>query len=84
MKHIHENEIVSDKSVREFVRFVTPSGVTGIVASCIPLAALDMLVRKLERKIARRARALHPSVERLPASAPSRPETAAGVKAKAG
>lgn len=81
MQHLHEYEIVSDKSGREFVRFVTPSGVTGFVASCIPLAALDALVRKLERKIARRACALNPSVEGFPALAPARPETAAGVKA---
>lgn len=81
MKHLHEYEIVSDKSSREFVSFVTPSGVTGIVATCIPLAALDVLVWKLERKIARRARDRNPSVEGLPAATPARPDTAE-VKAK--
>lgn len=81
MQHIHEYEIVNEKSGREFVRFVTPSGITGVVASCIPLAALDVLVRKLERRIARRAGAQNTSAKGLPVATPARPETAAGVKA---
>ncbi len=38
---------------KEVAKFVTPSGVTGFVATCIPESALDKLIKKLERKLSR-------------------------------
>lgn len=57
-------EVLRDDSGREAVRFVTPSGVTAVVATCVSDAALDKFIRKLERKL--KARAGNP--HRKPAS----------------
>ena len=51
--HDDRAEIIRDERGRECVRFVTPSGVTAIVDSTISVGALDKLIGKLERKLAR-------------------------------
>lgn len=50
-------EILRDQAGREVVKFTTPSGVVGIVATCIPDSALRAFARALQRKIRRRERA---------------------------
>lgn len=49
-----EGDVIRDARGREVVCFTTASGVRAIVATCIPASALLKLMRKLERKIARR------------------------------
>lgn len=51
--HDDRAEIIRDNRGRECVRFVTRSGVTAIVDASISIGALDKLIRKLERKLAR-------------------------------
>ena len=51
--HDDRAEIIRDERGRECLRFVTRSGVTAIVATSISMGALDKLIRKLERKLAR-------------------------------
>jgi hypothetical protein len=45
-------EVLRDSRGREVMRFTTPCGVQGIVATCIPPQVLAKMARKLERKIA--------------------------------
>lgn len=47
-------EVLRDTRGREVVRFTTPCGVRGTVATCIPPEVLAKMARKLERKIASR------------------------------
>lgn len=54
MKVDFQGEVIRDARGREVVRFTTESGVRAVVATCIPMAALAKMARKLERKIARR------------------------------
>lgn len=49
-----QGEVIRDARGREVVRFTTASGVRAVVATCIPMAALAKMARKLERKIAKR------------------------------
>jgi len=53
----YQGEVIRDDRGREVVCFTTPSGVRAIVATDIPDAALDKLIAKLKRKIARRRQA---------------------------
>ncbi len=62
-----QGEVIRDARGREVVRFTTESGVRAIVATCIPPAALLKMVRKLERKIARRQARLAAASIRAPA-----------------
>jgi hypothetical protein len=57
-------EILRDQAGREVVKFTTPSGVVGIVATCIPDSALRAFARALQRKIRRRERARRSASER--------------------
>lgn len=52
-------EIVRN-GAREVAKVVTPSGVTGYIATCIPREALVAFADKLERKVAARRAALSP------------------------
>ena len=49
-----------DQKGREVYRVETPSGVIGLIAADVPIAALDKLIAKLTRKLARRRRATPP------------------------
>mgnify|MGYP000898462352 CR=1 FL=1 len=53
-----KDEAIRDVRGRELVCFTTATGVRAIVAPWIPASALLGLIRKLERKIARREAAL--------------------------
>lgn len=48
-----QGEIVKDEKGREVVQFTTASGVRAIVCTSIPMAALEKMMRKLERKLKR-------------------------------
>lgn len=67
-----QTKVVRDTLGREVLQFTTPSGVQGIVATCIPPEALVKLARKLEGKLATR--------QARPASAPADHDTAASSK----
>ena len=41
---------------KEVVKFKTPAGVTGYIATCIPLSAIEAFAARLEKKIQRRER----------------------------
>lgn len=56
---MNEVELLYDDSGREAVRFVTPSGVTAVVATCVSDSALEKLIRKLERKLDARRTGRH-------------------------
>lgn len=45
-------QVLRDDTGREVLKFVTPSGVTGIVATSVPPQALDALMEELARKLA--------------------------------
>jgi hypothetical protein len=48
-----QGELIQDERGREVVCFTTPSGVRAVVYTSITMAALDKMVRKLERKLMR-------------------------------
>ena len=53
-----QGEVIKGSKGREAVRFTTPSGVQGIVATSIPPTVIEQWIKKLRRKIARRQRRL--------------------------
>jgi hypothetical protein len=56
---MNEVELLYDDSGRAAVRFVTSSGVTAVVATCVSDSALEKLIRKLERKLDARRTGRH-------------------------
>jgi hypothetical protein len=44
-------QIIRGENGHDVYHFVTPSGVVGIVATCVPDEALTLLMRKLKRKL---------------------------------
>ena len=63
-------QIIRGENGHDVYHFVTPSGVVGIVATCVPDEALTLLMRKLRDGERRRAREALAEAADAPATPP--------------